>query len=221
MNSGYWQVDCGSREASGCRPQSDSHPAHVNRGAHDYPHCGTAKACAALGAAFPENRAPLGTSRILWAFLNRRLSRRRECTSGSRHARRTRRSLDKGGTVAVAADRHVFAGVLPELSKLQHRAEGFPTAIARKIIEEDLGSSRSRCFSITSMITPFATASIGQIHRAHLRREGDVGCGQGPASLSQGKVQSRSSTDRLDRAPSSDRFKVLAVSCAGKKRYGN
>lgn len=57
-----------------------------------------------------------------------------------------------------------------ELSKLQHRAEGFPTRMARKIIEDELGHSIDQIFDHFTD-EPFATASIGQIYRAHLRQE--------------------------------------------------
>jgi ubiquinone biosynthesis protein len=58
-----------------------------------------------------------------------------------------------------------------EFSRLQHQAEGFPTAVARRIIEEDLGSPIEVIFDHFDD-HPFATASIGQIHREHLRVEG-------------------------------------------------
>jgi ubiquinone biosynthesis protein len=56
------------------------------------------------------------------------------------------------------------------LSKLQSQADGFTPAIARQIIEEDLGAPIEVLFDNFDD-TPFATASIGQIHRAQLRKE--------------------------------------------------
>jgi ubiquinone biosynthesis protein len=60
-----------------------------------------------------------------------------------------------------------------ELSRLQTQAQGFPPALARQIIEEDLGGSLETYFEDFEEM-PFAAASIGQVHRARLRHEGVV-----------------------------------------------
>ncbi len=57
-----------------------------------------------------------------------------------------------------------------ELSKLQFQAIGFPPEIARQIVEQDLGGPIERFFDHFDAL-PFAAASIGQLHRAHLRDE--------------------------------------------------
>ena len=57
-----------------------------------------------------------------------------------------------------------------ELSKLQSRSVGFPTPIARRIIEEDLGAPIEQYFDEFGA-RPFAVASIGQVYRARLRQE--------------------------------------------------
>jgi len=57
-----------------------------------------------------------------------------------------------------------------EMSNLQAQAVGFPPSIARQIIEEELGAPIETYFDDFTD-TPFAAASIGQIHRAHLRQE--------------------------------------------------
>jgi ubiquinone biosynthesis protein len=57
-----------------------------------------------------------------------------------------------------------------ELSKLQGQAVGFPPQLARQIVEEELGVPLERYFDEFAEM-PFAAASIGQIHRAHLREE--------------------------------------------------
>lgn len=57
-----------------------------------------------------------------------------------------------------------------ELAKLQNRATGFPTAQARRILEEDLGGPIELYFEEFGE-HPFAVASIGQVYRAKLRQE--------------------------------------------------
>lgn len=58
-----------------------------------------------------------------------------------------------------------------ELAKLQNRSVGFPTPLARAIIEEDLGAPIAQYFDEFGE-RPFAVASIGQVYRARLRQEG-------------------------------------------------
>jgi len=58
-----------------------------------------------------------------------------------------------------------------ELGRLQNRAQGFPTVLARRIIEEDLGAPIEQYFEEFGD-HPFAVASIGQVYRAKLRLEG-------------------------------------------------
>jgi ubiquinone biosynthesis protein len=57
-----------------------------------------------------------------------------------------------------------------ELSSLQDQASGFPFTVARQIVEAELGAPLARLFDVFEE-TPFAAASIGQIHKAHLARE--------------------------------------------------
>ena len=108
--------------------------------------------------------------RVLGAFLTRRLNR-------EEHARLFRMLLEDLGGLWIKAGQLLSLRVdlfsqefCRELTKLQYRAEGFPTRIARKIIEEDLGASIESIFDEFGE-EPFATASIGQIYRAHLRNE--------------------------------------------------
>jgi ubiquinone biosynthesis protein len=62
------------------------------------------------------------------------------------------------------------AELCQELSMLQDRAAGFPFDVARRIAEAELGAPLSEVFDAFEE-TPFAAASIGQIHKAHLRYE--------------------------------------------------
>lgn len=72
-----------------------------------------------------------------------------------------------GQLVAMRRDL-LSAEFCTELGKLQDRATGFPGELARRIVEEDLGSPVDRVFSEFED-RPFAAASIGQLHRAWIR----------------------------------------------------
>jgi len=57
-----------------------------------------------------------------------------------------------------------------ELAQLQNRSFGFPTPVARQILEQELGAPVDELFDEFSP-QPFAVASIGQVYRARLKRE--------------------------------------------------
>jgi len=93
------------------------------------------------------------------------------------HAVRLRNLFEEFGGLWVKAGQllslriDIFSPELcRELSKLQHRAQGFPAPFARRTIEQDLGAPIESIFDEFDDM-PFAAASIGQVHRAHLRRE--------------------------------------------------
>jgi ubiquinone biosynthesis protein len=60
--------------------------------------------------------------------------------------------------------------VCRELSRIQEEAVGFPSQIARAIVESELGVPIERCFSEFADV-PFAAVPMGQVHRARLRME--------------------------------------------------
>lgn len=108
--------------------------------------------------------------RMLWAFLSRR-------SSPTENAHLVRGMIEELGGLWVKAGQLLSLRIdmfsrefCRELSKLQYRAEGFPTEVARKIIEADLGAPIEVLFDYFDD-HPFATASIAQIHRARLRQE--------------------------------------------------
>ncbi len=59
-----------------------------------------------------------------------------------------------------------------ELAKLQDRADGFPPERAIAALERELGAPVHEIFSFFEK-EPFAAASIAQVHKAKLRKEGD------------------------------------------------
>lgn len=61
--------------------------------------------------------------------------------------------------------------IAAELSKLQDQVPPFDSALARQIIELDLGAPIEKCFSSFDA-EPFASGSIAQVYRATVRRKG-------------------------------------------------
>jgi ubiquinone biosynthesis protein len=110
----------------------------------------------------------LGT--VVWRLLTGKLSRRS-------YARLFRRFCEDLGGLWIKAGQLLSYRVdifspefCQEMSNLQAQAVGFAPEIARQIIEEELGAPIDTYFDEFTD-TPFAAASIGQIHRAHLRYE--------------------------------------------------
>jgi len=65
----------------------------------------------------------------------------------------------------------VAPDVAAELSKLQDQVPPFDTALARQIIERDLGAPIERCFRSFEP-EPFASGSIAQVYKAVIRGKG-------------------------------------------------
>lgn len=96
----------------------------------------------------------------------------------NRMARRVREMFEHLGGLWIKAGQVIALRIdlLPEalsreLSRLQSQALGFPADVARAIVEADLGGPVEQFFD-EWVPTPVAAASIGQVHRARLRREG-------------------------------------------------
>lgn len=90
------------------------------------------------------------------------------------NAQRARRLFERMGGLWVktgqllAMRRDLFSDTLcDELSQLQDHTRGFAPELARRIIEQDLGAPVEELFARFDP-TPFAAASIGQIHDATL-----------------------------------------------------
>jgi ubiquinone biosynthesis protein len=98
---------------------------------------------------------------------------------GSReHGRLLRRLFESlGGTWTklgqlLGMRRDVFSSEFcAEMSKVQNQAAGFAGSIARRIVEEDIGTAIETVFSEFTD-APLAAASIGQVHQARLRDSG-------------------------------------------------
>jgi ubiquinone biosynthesis protein len=107
---------------------------------------------------------------LFWLWLTRRLT-------GRLAGVETRRTLEKlgglwiktGQLMALRVDLFSF-DFCDELARLQYSAIGFPTDIARAIVERELGEPIEARFDEFGD-KPFAVASIGQVFRAHLREE--------------------------------------------------
>lgn len=104
------------------------------------------------------------------------LAMRRKLTNAE-SARRLRELFERMGGLWIKAGQllalriDIFPEeICRELSRLQTRAMGFPGSMARAIVEEDLGGPIDRFFDEFNE-TPFAAASMGQVHRARLREE--------------------------------------------------
>jgi ubiquinone biosynthesis protein len=107
---------------------------------------------------------------ILWLRVPRRLTT-------EEYARRLRQFLESMGGLWIKAGqllslrRDLFSTQFcDELSKLLDHSDGFPFHMVRQTIEEDLGGKLEDHFD-EFIEQPFAAASIGQLHMAHLRRE--------------------------------------------------
>ena len=108
---------------------------------------------------------------IAWLFLRRRLTRQV-------FGKRLRQMFESLGGMWIKFGQllSLRSDIFPrefcvELARLQDQAGGFPTEMARAIIEEDLGLPVDDLFDDFED-APFAAASVAQLHRAHLRHNG-------------------------------------------------
>jgi ubiquinone biosynthesis protein len=117
----------------------------------------------------------LGVARLAWTLILLKLHRR---GSAARYGVRLRQLIESMGGLwfKVGQLLSLRVDILPievcrELGKLQFSGIGFPGELARQIVEQELGGPIDHFFDEFST-APFAAASIGQVHRGRLRREG-------------------------------------------------
>jgi ubiquinone biosynthesis protein len=107
---------------------------------------------------------------VLWLMALRRLT-------AQRFGIELRRAFERHGGAWLRAA-HLLSlridifpsAVCDELARLQVERFGFPSAEARRILEEELGGPLERYFDEFDEL-PFAVAPIAQVHRARLRDE--------------------------------------------------
>jgi ubiquinone biosynthesis protein len=126
----------------------------------------------------PRFPAARGCYRLLgWAMRGLILRVTARKSAYSEQARRLRLLFDELGGFwiklgqFISLRRDLFSPELcNELSMLQDRAAGFPFDVAKRIAEAELEAPLSEVFDAFEE-KPFAAASIGQVHKAHLRYE--------------------------------------------------
>jgi ubiquinone biosynthesis protein len=127
----------------------------------------------------PSGSRAFAIARLLagWLLASVRLPWRPELDEEQR-ARRLRVALERLGGLWVKVGQLLSlrtdllpAALCRELSSLQYQAVGFPGATAREIVEAELGAPLDTVFADFAE-APAAAASIAQVHRARLRREG-------------------------------------------------
>ncbi len=107
-------------------------------------------------------------------------SKRRERLETLSTAQRTRMAFEEMGPTFIKFGQilSTHPGFIPvefidELSKLQDEVPPFPYVEVKRIIEAELGAPPSELYEYIDE-TPLASASIGQVHRAALKGEGEV-----------------------------------------------
>ena len=122
-------------------------------------------------------RLVLAIYRLAFGLLWQKVTRR---SNPDARALRVRAFMEDNGGLWVKAGQllslrtDLFSpAMIDQLSQLAYRANGFPPEIARQVVEESIGAPIESVFSFYEEM-PFAAASISQVHRARMRRTGEV-----------------------------------------------
>jgi ubiquinone biosynthesis protein len=132
----------------------------------------------------PPLRVRLRVARCCWALLRWGLALLSLKLTGrwtsETAARRTRGLFEQLGFLWIKVGQFLSlrtdlfsAALCRELAGLQHRVHGFPAAVARSVVETELGRPIAEVFTDFAE-RPFAAASIAQLHRARLRSSGQA-----------------------------------------------
>jgi ubiquinone biosynthesis protein len=120
-------------------------------------------------------RSLIRISAFAFGLLVRKVTRR---STPAQSALRTRNFLEglgglwiKAGQIISLRTDVLTREMADELAQLSHRAYGFPPEVARQVLEDSLDLPIEEVFSLYEE-EPFAAASISQVHRARLKRNG-------------------------------------------------
>lgn len=112
-------------------------------------------------------------ARIFWMWITRRLTPQKSAEEVSLLIERLGYLWIKAGQLMSLRSDILSPEMCHALSRLQHSANGFPLALSRKLIEDELGHPVERTFAEFEA-HPFAAASIAQVHKARLRNGASV-----------------------------------------------
>ena len=107
---------------------------------------------------------------IVWLWSRRRLTSRESGRQVREHLERMGTLWIRAGQIAALRSDMFSMEFCEELDKIRDQRPGFPFAMAKQIVEEELNAPLDRYFDEFKE-HPFAASTVAQLHLAHLRRE--------------------------------------------------